>query len=62
VNARTHLLSVGASLAPSSGSPSLTLGLGANPLRSLTHLQLADVALDLSGLIPGTKLDLNLLP
>jgi RNA polymerase sigma factor (sigma-70 family) len=62
VNARTSLLSVSASLAPASGAPSLKLGLGPNALKSLTHLQLADVKLDLSGLIPGAKLDLALLP
>jgi RNA polymerase sigma factor (sigma-70 family) len=62
VNARTHLLSVGASLAPSSGAPNLSLRLGSNALKSLTKLQLVDVKVDLSGLIPGAKLDLDLLP
>ena len=41
---------------------SLSLGLGSNALKSLTKLQLVDVKVDLSGLIPGAKLDLDLLP
>jgi RNA polymerase sigma factor (sigma-70 family) len=62
VNARTHLLSVGASLAPSSGAPSLSLGLSPDLVKSLGHLELLDVQLDLSGLVPGAKVDLGLLP
>jgi RNA polymerase sigma factor (sigma-70 family) len=59
VNARTHVLSVGAAVAP--GQPLLSLGTTSDLVGSLTHLQLADIRLDLSGLLPGTKLDLNLL-
>jgi hypothetical protein len=61
-NARTHLLSVGAALAPSSGAPHLSVGVGRDLLGSLSHLQLLDVGVDLSGLLPGAKLDLGLVP
>jgi hypothetical protein len=58
-NARTHVLSVGAAVAP--GKPLLSLGTTSNLVRSLTRLELADVHVDLSGLLPGTKIDLDLL-
>jgi hypothetical protein len=53
------VLSVSAAVAP--GKPLLSLGATSDLVGSLTHLRLADVHLDLSGLVPGTKVDLDLL-